>query len=200
VTAGEGYATLPLPPVGGGAPARMASVRVSCAAHPAASFESPLNTPRVSRMVYLRRRGGVTERPMVTVLKTVFAQANVGSNPTPSATCLSQEPVTTPCPLSASSFRTLLPAYSRARWTGPCAVRQPGVFINRIPASVPRHTTIPGRLLQQKPRHSPARPGNQQHTCSTKPRFRFSQMNEERVRDPGRGCNDPIRGTAHIRR
>ncbi len=36
-------------------------------------------------MVYFRRRGGVTERPMVTVLKTVFAKANVGSNPTPSA-------------------------------------------------------------------------------------------------------------------
>ena len=29
--------------------------------------------------------GGVTERPKVTVLKTVVAQATVGSNPTPSA-------------------------------------------------------------------------------------------------------------------
>ncbi len=33
-------------------------------------------------------RGGVTERLMVTVLKTVFASANVGSNPTPSANIL----------------------------------------------------------------------------------------------------------------
>ena len=37
-------------------------------------------------MIYFRRYGGMTERLKVTVLKTVFAQANVGSNPTPSAT------------------------------------------------------------------------------------------------------------------
>ena len=36
-------------------------------------------------MLYFRSQGGMTERLKVTVLKTVFAQANVGSNPTPSA-------------------------------------------------------------------------------------------------------------------
>jgi hypothetical protein len=43
-------------------------------------------------MLYCRLYGGMTEWLKVTVLKTVFAKANVGSNPTPSATLKARLP------------------------------------------------------------------------------------------------------------